>query len=85
MSKSFGATVFLSSSYSGKRPSENMDIMVLETDYSSYAMLVLKRAGKMTMKLYGRCMSILTSHTLSFIVMIASVCKLVFALGLSSL
>ncbi|CAM4722034.1 unnamed protein product [Leuciscus chuanchicus] len=38
----------------GKRPTENMDIMVLETDYSSYAMLVLKRAGKMTMKLYGR-------------------------------
>ncbi|XP_077100625.1 complement component C8 gamma chain [Siphateles boraxobius] len=38
----------------GKRPTENMDILVLETDYISYAMLVLKRAGKMTMKLYGR-------------------------------
>ncbi|XP_067234257.1 complement component C8 gamma chain [Chanodichthys erythropterus] len=38
----------------GKRPDENMDIMVLETDYSSYAMLVFKRAGKITMKLYGR-------------------------------
>ncbi|ROJ70144.1 Methionine-R-sulfoxide reductase B2, mitochondrial [Anabarilius grahami] len=38
----------------GKRPDENMDIMVLETDYSSYAMLVFKRAAKITMKLYGR-------------------------------
>ncbi|XP_067290461.1 complement component C8 gamma chain [Pseudorasbora parva] len=38
----------------GKRPIDNVDIMVLETDYSSFAMLVLKRAGKITMKLYGR-------------------------------
>ncbi|KAF4095922.1 complement component C8 gamma chain [Onychostoma macrolepis] len=38
----------------GKRPAENVDIMVLETDYSSYATLVFKRAGKITMKLYGR-------------------------------
>lgn len=32
--------------------------MVLETDYSSYATMVFKRAGKMTMKLYGRCSSL---------------------------
>lgn len=38
----------------GKRAAENVDIMVLETDYSSYATMVFKRAGKMTMKLYGR-------------------------------
>ncbi|NP_957157.1 complement component C8 gamma chain precursor [Danio rerio] len=38
----------------GKRPSDNVDIMVLETDYSTYAMLVFKRAEKITMKLYGR-------------------------------
>ncbi|XP_016350748.1 uncharacterized protein LOC107695378 [Sinocyclocheilus anshuiensis] len=38
----------------GKRPAENVDIMVLETDYSSYATVVFKRAGKITMKLYGR-------------------------------
>lgn len=50
----FEATFFSSFLYAGKRPDENMDIMVLETDYSSYAMLVFKRAGKITMKLYGR-------------------------------
>ncbi|XP_016392480.1 complement component C8 gamma chain-like, partial [Sinocyclocheilus rhinocerous] len=38
----------------GKRPAENVDIMVLETDCSSYATVVFKRAGKITMKLYGR-------------------------------
>ncbi|XP_051970769.1 complement component C8 gamma chain [Xyrauchen texanus] len=38
----------------GKRPTENVDIIVLETDYSSYAVLAFKRAGKMTIKLYGR-------------------------------
>uniref|UniRef100_A0A671MIH6 Complement component 8, gamma polypeptide n=1 Tax=Sinocyclocheilus anshuiensis TaxID=1608454 RepID=A0A671MIH6_9TELE len=38
-----------------QRPAENVDIMVLETDYSSYATVVFKRAGKITMKLYGRC------------------------------
>lgn len=32
--------------------------MVLETDYSSYAMVVFKKAGKITMKLYGRCSSL---------------------------
>ncbi|XP_016410155.1 complement component C8 gamma chain-like [Sinocyclocheilus rhinocerous] len=36
----------------GKRPAENVDIMVLETD--SYATVVFKRAGEITMKLYGR-------------------------------
>jgi len=44
--------------HTGKRPAENLDIMVLETDYSSYAMLVLKRAEKITMKLYGRRSSV---------------------------
>uniref|UniRef100_A0A672NYD4 Complement component C8 gamma chain-like n=1 Tax=Sinocyclocheilus grahami TaxID=75366 RepID=A0A672NYD4_SINGR len=37
----------------GKRPAENVDIMVLETDYSSYATVVFKRAEKITMKYFN--------------------------------
>ncbi|XP_055038529.1 complement component C8 gamma chain [Misgurnus anguillicaudatus] len=38
----------------GRTPSENVDIFVVDTDYSSYAVLVFKKAGKITIKLYGR-------------------------------
>lgn len=74
----FEATVFSSFLYTGKRPDQNVEIMVLETDYSSYAMLVFKRAGKITMKLYGRCYSVYFSLNFShpfFIVIMASVCS----------
>lgn len=38
----------------GKRSVDDMDIFVVEMDYSSYAVLVFKRGKKITMKLYGR-------------------------------
>ncbi|XP_056594374.1 complement component C8 gamma chain [Triplophysa dalaica] len=38
----------------GKRSADDMDLIVFDTDYSSYAILVFKRGKKITMKLYGR-------------------------------
>ncbi|KAI1891240.1 hypothetical protein AGOR_G00141740 [Albula goreensis] len=38
----------------GNRPTNDIDIIVSETDYNSYAILYLHKRGKMTMKLYGR-------------------------------
>ncbi|KAI7792800.1 complement component C8 gamma chain precursor, partial [Triplophysa rosa] len=38
----------------GKRSAVDVDIFVVETDYSTYAILVFKKGKKITMKLYGR-------------------------------
>ncbi|XP_017571709.1 complement component C8 gamma chain [Pygocentrus nattereri] len=38
----------------GNMPVMNTEITVIDTDYSSYAILVYKRMKKITMKLYGR-------------------------------
>lgn len=38
----------------GKRSPDDVDIYVVDTDYSSYAILVFKRGKKITMKLYGK-------------------------------
>ncbi|TRZ00311.1 hypothetical protein DNTS_009908, partial [Danionella cerebrum] len=38
----------------GKRPADDVDVVVLETDYRSYAVLVFKKGTNITVKLYGR-------------------------------
>ncbi|XP_072544914.1 complement component C8 gamma chain isoform X2 [Salminus brasiliensis] len=38
----------------GNVPVMNVEIIVIDTDYSSYAVLLYKRMNKITMKLYGR-------------------------------
>ncbi|KAK2859367.1 hypothetical protein Q5P01_003987 [Channa striata] len=38
----------------GSRPELNTDILIGETDYSSYAVMYYQKQGKITMKLYGR-------------------------------
>lgn len=37
----------------GSRPELNTEIVIGETDYSSYAILYYQKRGKITMKLYG--------------------------------
>ncbi|TRZ03826.1 hypothetical protein DNTS_014944, partial [Danionella cerebrum] len=37
-----------------KRPADDVDVVVLETDYRSYAVLVFKKGTNITVKLYGR-------------------------------
>ncbi|KAG5268129.1 hypothetical protein AALO_G00208560 [Alosa alosa] len=39
---------------SNKNPKKNIDIVIAETDHSSYAILYYQRQGKISMKLYGR-------------------------------
>lgn len=39
---------------SNKNEMKNIDVMITETDYSSYAIMYCHRHGKITMKLYGR-------------------------------
>ncbi|KAI4891895.1 hypothetical protein NFI96_015854 [Prochilodus magdalenae] len=38
----------------GNMPAMNIEISVIDTDYSSYAVLLYKRMNKITLKLYGR-------------------------------
>ncbi|KAG9283266.1 complement component C8 gamma chain [Astyanax mexicanus] len=38
----------------GNMPVMNVEILIIDTDYSSYAILLYKRMKKITMKLYGR-------------------------------
>lgn len=39
---------------SNKNPKKNIDIVIAETDHSSYAILYYQRQGQISMKLYGR-------------------------------
>ncbi|XP_012688680.2 complement component C8 gamma chain [Clupea harengus] len=40
--------------FSNKNPRKNIDIVIAETDHSSYVILYFQRQGKISMKLYGR-------------------------------
>ncbi|XP_061878006.1 complement component C8 gamma chain [Entelurus aequoreus] len=49
----------------GSRAELNTDIVVVETDYSSYAILCYQKLGKITMKLYSRSVDNLSEPILS--------------------
>ncbi|XP_071390018.1 complement component C8 gamma chain [Centroberyx affinis] len=49
----------------GLRPELNTEIVIGETDYSSYAVIYYQKQGKLTMKLYGRSVDNLSEPTLT--------------------
>lgn len=49
----------------GTRPELNTEIVIKDTDYSSYAIMSYHKRGKVTMKLYGRSVDNLSEPTLS--------------------
>ncbi|KAG7524975.1 hypothetical protein JOB18_019946 [Solea senegalensis] len=49
----------------GARPELNTEIVVGETDYSSYAVMYYQKLGKITMKLYGRSVDDLSEPVLT--------------------
>ncbi|XP_077364894.1 complement component C8 gamma chain [Festucalex cinctus] len=49
----------------GPRPELNTDIVIGETDYSSYAIMYYQKQGKITMKLYGRSVGNLSEPLLT--------------------
>ncbi|XP_076014235.1 complement component C8 gamma chain [Genypterus blacodes] len=49
----------------GPRPELNTEIVIGETDYTSYAVLYYQKMGKMTMKLYGRSVDNLSEPVLA--------------------
>ncbi|XP_039983510.1 complement component C8 gamma chain isoform X2 [Xiphias gladius] len=49
----------------GARPELNTEIVIGETDYSSYAVMYYQKQGKITMKLYGRSVDNLSEPMLT--------------------
>ncbi|XP_008299593.1 complement component C8 gamma chain [Stegastes partitus] len=49
----------------GARPELNIDIVIGETDYTSYAIMYYQKHGKMTLKLYGRSVDNLSEPMLT--------------------
>uniref|UniRef100_A0A3P8UD65 Complement component 8, gamma polypeptide n=1 Tax=Amphiprion percula TaxID=161767 RepID=A0A3P8UD65_AMPPE len=49
----------------GARPELNIDIVIAETDYTSYAIMYYQKHGKITLKLYGRSVDNLSEPTLT--------------------
>ncbi|KAM4606407.1 complement component C8 gamma chain [Polymixia lowei] len=48
----------------GDRPEENTEVVIGETDYSSYAVIYYQKKGKITLKLYGRSVDNLSEPVL---------------------
>ncbi|KAF3703494.1 Complement component C8 gamma chain Precursor [Channa argus] len=49
----------------GSRPELNTEILIGETDYSSYAIMYYQKQGKITLKLYGRSVESLSEPMLT--------------------